>query len=329
MEEIHKPKVSVIVPIYKVEKYIEKCAVHLLEQTIDSIEIIFIDDCGLDNSMQVLEETLKRYPKRRDSVRIYRNVHNVGLIANRRKGIEMATGEFITHCDSDDWVDKNLYESLYNKAIETDSDVAVCPFRWENSDSIEDIELPKLPTTCKELVRDWYKYCIGMNHCNKIIKRSILIEHQLSPCDDTGAWEDASMMFRAFYFAGGLTQIDNAVYHYNRTNIAAITAQVNRKSIEQLLNCARILEVFFLTKKDAADFVKTSNAIKFIAKLDLVNTRFDWLREFNTLFPESNSIVKELPRTAFSKKGYFRFQFVKHHLAWLFVLMFKVYTKIS
>lgn len=319
------PKVSVIVPIYKVEKYIEKCAVHLLEQTLDCIEIIFIDDRGQDNSMVVLEETLKRYPERKDSVKIYINDKNMGLVANRQIGIKLATGEFITHCDSDDWVDKNLYETLYNKAKETNADVAICPFIWENTDSSVEIPIPKLPGTCKELLKNWYRFGVGMNHCNKIVRRSIAIKYDLVPYENTGAWEDASFMFRYFYYAGGLTQIDNAFYHYNRTNINATTYGVSRKGVDQMIHCAEILSDFFKSQSDYEDYKMTCHAIQYAAKLDLVNSHFDWLKDFYRLFPESNYIKKYSPKSAFSKDGYIRFWFVKHHMAWLFVLLYKIY----
>ena len=329
MEQRNTPKVSVIVPIYRVEKYIEKCAVYLLEQTLDDIEIIFIDDCSPDNSMKVLEETLARYPERKDCVRVYRNPQNCGLVANRKKGIELATGEYITHCDSDDWVDRNLYEALYNKAKETNSDVAVCPFRWEYADKSYDLPLAQLPNTCHELLVNWYRIGTGMNHCNKIIRRSILIEHDLYPYEDTGAFEDASMMFRAFYYAGGLTQIDNAVYHYNRTNLGAVTSQVNRKSVDRLIRAAGLVTDFFKAQPDYEEYKKTCLVLQYFAKLDLVNTSFEWLKDFHKIYPKSDAIVNELSLMSFSSKGRFRFWFVKHHLAWLFVLMFKVYSKIK
>ena len=324
-----EPKVSVIVPIYKVEKYIRKCAIHLLEQTIDSIEIIFIDDCGQDKSMDILLETIKKYPQRRNSVKVYRNKNNIGLVANRQKGIRLATGEYITHCDSDDWVDKNLYESLYNKAKETNSDVAVCPFIWENTDSSVIMPLPQLPDTCQELLKNWYRICCGMNHCNKIVKRSIVAEHDIVPYDNTGAWEDASFMFRAFYYMGGITQIDNAFYHYNRTNINATTFSVSRIGVDRLINAATLLTDFFNNQPNKDDYLKTCHAIQYIAKLDLIDTHFDWLRDFHRIFPDSDYIKHELSRNAFSKRGYFRFWFVKHHLAWLFVFMYKTYSHIK
>ena len=213
--------------------------------------------------------------------------------------------------------------------METGADVAVCPFRWEYTDRSYNLPLAQLPDNCHTLLRDWYKIGTGMNHCNKIVRLSILKEHNLYPYPDTGAWEDASMMFRVFYYAKGLTQISDAVYHYNRTNLAAVTQQVNQKSIDQLVHSATLINEFFEAQPDYEDYRKTCLALKYIAKLDYVNTRFDWLKIFNNTFPESDVIAKELSEGTFSPRGRFRFWFVKHHLAWLFVLMFKVYTVVK
>ena len=114
-----QPKVSVIVPIYNVEQYIEKCVRSLMEQTLVNIEFIFVNDCTPDDSMTVLRRVLKDYPARESQVTILEHKENRGVAAVRKKGMEVAIGEYIIHCDSDDWVEKNMYEKLLEKAIET------------------------------------------------------------------------------------------------------------------------------------------------------------------------------------------------------------------
>ena len=110
------PKVSVIIPIYGVEKYIERCARSLFEQTLDDIEYIFIDDCTPDNSMIVLQSIIEKYRFRLDKekkvVRIEKMPSNSGLTAVRSHGMQLALGEYVIHCDSDDWVDRELYETM-------------------------------------------------------------------------------------------------------------------------------------------------------------------------------------------------------------------------
>lgn len=115
-------KVSVIVPIYGVEKYIERCAVSLLEQTLVDMEFIFVDDCSKDDSVNILINILEKYPLRKKQSIILRHEHNKGLSRARETGIKAASGEYIAHCDSDDWVEKNTYEELYNFAIEKQCD---------------------------------------------------------------------------------------------------------------------------------------------------------------------------------------------------------------
>jgi len=117
------PKVSVIIPVYGVEKYIERCIRSLFEQTLDDIEYIFVDDCTPDNSISILRKVLSEYPNREKQVKILHHEKNKGLAQARQTGLKIASGEYIAHCDSDDWVDKDLYKIAHNKAKSESLDV--------------------------------------------------------------------------------------------------------------------------------------------------------------------------------------------------------------
>ena len=140
MQNNDMPKVSVIIPVYGVEKYIERCARSLFEQTLDCIEYIFVDDCSPDKSIEILERVADEYRSRlveeQKLVRIERMSKNSGLPNVRRYGIKLATGDFIAHCDSDDWVELDMYQQMYNKAIEEDADVVVCDYVLTNGKSV-------------------------------------------------------------------------------------------------------------------------------------------------------------------------------------------------
>ena len=120
---MNSPKVSVIIPVYGVEKYIERCARSLFEQTLEDIEYIFVDDCTPDNSISILRKVLSEYPNREKQVKILHHDKNKGLAKARQTGLKIASGEYIAHCDSDDWVDKDLYKVLYNQAVNLKSDM--------------------------------------------------------------------------------------------------------------------------------------------------------------------------------------------------------------
>lgn len=130
------PKVSIIIPVYGVEKYIERCARSLFEQTLNDVEYLFIDDCTPDKSVDILKRVLEEYPHRKSQVVIHRMEQNSGQAKVREWGMRNATGEYVIHCDSDDWVDVHMYEEMYNKAIEDDADVVVCDYVVTNGTSV-------------------------------------------------------------------------------------------------------------------------------------------------------------------------------------------------
>ena len=106
------PKISVIIPVYNVEKYIERCVRSLFEQTLGEIEYIFVDDCTPDGSIAILRRIIEDYPERKPFVSIISHEQNKGLAIARRTGVNAACGEYVAFCDSDDWVDTNMYEKL-------------------------------------------------------------------------------------------------------------------------------------------------------------------------------------------------------------------------
>ena len=120
--------VSICVPIYGVEKYIERCAISLFEQTYKNIEYIFVNDCTQDNSIDVLKSIIEKYPVRKNCVRIINHERNKGLGAARNTAITNATGMFIMHVDSDDYVEKDIVERLVKKQNENNSDIVTCGY---------------------------------------------------------------------------------------------------------------------------------------------------------------------------------------------------------
>ena len=118
-------KVSVCIPVYGVEKYIEQCVRSLFGQTLKEIEYIFVDDCTLDRSIDILSKVLEEFPERKEQVKIIRHEKNSGLVAARNTALKYVIGEYVTHCDSDDWLKNDLLEKAYNEITEANADVVV------------------------------------------------------------------------------------------------------------------------------------------------------------------------------------------------------------
>src|SRR5574344_1140045 len=130
------PKVSVIVPVYNVEKYIEKCLDSLINQTLQDIEIIIVNDGSTDNCEKIKVNHMNKY---KEKIKYYKK-ENGGLSDARNYGMKYATGDYICFLDSDDYVNVTLYEKMYNKAIEENYDYVECDFIWKYEDKeVKDI----------------------------------------------------------------------------------------------------------------------------------------------------------------------------------------------
>ncbi len=119
-------KVSVIVPIYRVAQTIGRCAESLFSQTLDEMQFVFVDDGSPDESCAILREVLKRYPGREDQTLIIRHDGNRGLPTARETGLRHVVGTYVAHCDSDDWVERTMYATLYESAVSNDADMVIC-----------------------------------------------------------------------------------------------------------------------------------------------------------------------------------------------------------
>lgn len=116
-------KVSVLIPVYNAEAYIESCVRSLFEQSLEDIEYIFVNDCTSDKSLDILNEIMDEYPARKEQVKVISHSCNKGVASTRNTGLLYAQGEYIGWVDSDDWVEKNMFEILYLMAKQADADI--------------------------------------------------------------------------------------------------------------------------------------------------------------------------------------------------------------
>ena len=236
-----KSKVSVIVPIYKVDGFIERCVVSLMEQTLDEVEYIFVDDASPDGSVNILREVVERYPSRKDCVKIITHSENKGLPAARNTGLADATGEYIFHCDSDDFVELDMLESLYNKAKECDVDVVWCDFFLSFETNERYMKQPSYSTptdALKAMLSGAMKY----NVWNKLVKRSLYVDNNISFPAGYGMGEDMTMMM-LFANARKVAYVPRAFYHYVKLNTGAFSQTYSDRHLVELKhNVQRIVD---------------------------------------------------------------------------------------
>ena len=204
-------KVSVIVPVYNVEKYLKRCLDSLVNQTLSDIEIICVNDGSTDGSAQILEE----YAKKDNRIKIITQV-NSGLSEARNAGIKAANGEYIGLVDSDDFVDKEFYEKLYNAAISNNCDIA-CGNVVRGNDRKKDKVLLNYPEErVVKSIRERYEITGVPNHCyvwNKIYKREPLLSSGITFIRGI-VYEDMPFTADVLESLGDLVVVPEVFYHY-------------------------------------------------------------------------------------------------------------------
>lgn len=197
------PKVSVIVPIYNVEKYLEKCINSLLSQTLEDIQIILVNDGSKDNSGNIAKE----YEKNNKDRVIYVEKENGGLSDARNYGLKYATGDFAAFLDSDDYIEKNAYEEMYNKAIEENADYVECDFIWEFPNKIRVDK--KYPYKNKKEMLSFVRVVAW----NKLIKRQLIIDNNLEFPKGL-RYEDVEFTYKLIPFINKFAYVDKSFIHY-------------------------------------------------------------------------------------------------------------------
>ena len=204
-----KPAVSVIVLVYKAERYIERCARGLFEQTLEDLEYIFVDDCTPDASMGILERVLDDYPARRGQVKVLHNETNRGQAYSRRRGVEAATGEYIIHCDSDDWPEKDMYARMYSKASEENLDMVICSMNRVYPDHIEPMEDA---TSAEDLLESLVYLDIHHYLLNKLVSHSVYGAPLTWP--ENNMCEDTALITQLAYHCRNWGFVEDALYNY-------------------------------------------------------------------------------------------------------------------
>lgn len=210
-------KVSVCIPVYGVEKYIEKCARSLFEQTMrEGIEFIFVNDCTKDRSIEILEQVLAEYPNRKALTKIINLPDNGGVGRARRIAIENCTGEYIIHCDPDDWVELDMYEKMYLAAKENDADMVYCGY-FENisSGKQKTITIPQYKF-CDTILKNVLSGKIHCSLCNKLFKQNIALADDLYVPDHICLSEDFLRVSQMLLKCKKVARYSESFYHYFR-----------------------------------------------------------------------------------------------------------------
>jgi len=254
-----KPKVSILVPIYNVSDFIERCAHSLFNQTFKELEFIFVNDCTTDDSIDKLKKVIIQYPLLKDKIKIIHHQTNKGLASTRNTALDNSSGEYISVVDSDDYIEVNMIELMYNKAIIEKADIVVSDFMAEYPDKsiyIRDIIDVNTKKNFSELLKQENTYsCLW----NKLITKDLYFRKDCRIPDGLNYTEDLHVLLRLYYFAEKIVKVDQALYHYVQYNMNAITKSKQRMHFENIIFMWNKLDLFL---KEHNEFEKYSHIIE-------------------------------------------------------------------
>lgn len=286
-------KLSVIACIYRVEPYIEKACRSLFDQTLDDIEFIFVDDASPDRSVEKLQNiVVKEYPHLANNIKLVRNKNNLGVSESRQTATDMASGDFIIHFDTDDWINPDAYREMYEKAVATTCDIVVCDVveEWGNGNTfLTKHQSHQPPGRFKyEIISEK----IPSYLVNKMIRRSIISDNNIRFMKQIGFMEDYAFMSEISLVVNKVEFISKPFYHYRKTNKNSLTKGFSDKQFDSMLKIIPYLEEKIKPFDEDKELTAAlySAALRFKLSI-LLNQPSRERKNFSRLFPEADRYI--------------------------------------
>lgn len=282
---------SVIIPVYNVRNYIVRCVKTLMEQTLDDVEFIFVDDASPDDSMVILRSVLGNYSQRQHDVKICTHPENKGLPAARNTGLAKASGKYIFHCDSDDYMELDMLSEMYRVAEKQNADIVWTDWYMSLSGSERYMAMPDFGTpedAVKAMLSGGMKY----NVWNKLVRHNLYTDNEINFPTGYGMGEDLTMI-KLFAFAKKTVHLPKAFYHYNKTNSTAFSQTYSDRHLVELRhNIDELTE--FISGSFGTAFDKELAFLKLEAKFPfLLSPDMKRIKVWKSWYPEANRYISE------------------------------------
>lgn len=287
----NKPLVSLVLPVYGVENYIEQCAKSMFEQTYSNIEYIFVDDKTLDTSIDKLERVMKDYPERSKQVNIVRKPKNEGLPQARRTGMEFVHGQYIMHLDSDDWADKDMVSDMVQEAELHHADIVYTDYYINKGANFQEQNLFSNITVKSgiELMKAIFEGCANGCLWGKMYRNELFkgIEYSKG-----FVFEDMVMNIQLIPFASKVVHISKPYYHY-RTFLKPTSSDKLNSALQNISYIANYIQEKKLDslKRAFLQFIEKRKMI-YLGRLGLFRTPYS--KYLWTLSPKREMSYKSI-----------------------------------
>ncbi|MFR3328878.1 MAG: glycosyltransferase family 2 protein [Odoribacter splanchnicus] len=289
-------KVSVLIPVYGVGKFIERCARSLFNQTFQEVEYIFVNDATKDNSIDVLEKVIKEFPGKALYIHILHHPENRGSAAARNTALAISQGKYIITVDGDDYVEPEMIEDMYRVAQKNKADIVGTDY-FVNYKKRQLYRIQYTPSTGIECLDKLLTGELHASTSNKLIRKELFIKNNIRYVEGLNLGEDMSVLFRVCYYAGTVCYLPKAYLHYVQYNVNSYTHSFTERSENNILQLVEMVENFFNDKqiKDVS-LQRALMFYKLSAKVNLlVGTTKKRRKQYFHLYPEAVPYIKEHP----------------------------------
>ena len=303
--------ISIIVPIYNIEKFLPCCIDSVLAQTFTDWELILVDDGSKDSSGNICDA----YAAKDERIRVIHKA-NGGLTSARNAGLAMASGEWIMHLDGDDWIEPDMLEGLIRRGEETGCDIVLGDFLFAYPDREVPYRLPDWDE-CKTSSLNRYITSVWTCVSGGIHKHSLYKEHQLQSPQGVTYCEDFHLIVRLCYFAHKVANVHRPFYHYRQQG-GSVMHNLNKKTERDEQWVYQDIIRFFKEQGVYEDYRKTMCWRMLKSTQELVLERETW-KDFLAMVPEKKHHIWDCPYINMKLK--FNMWCLTHHLSWISRLM--------
>ena len=241
--------ISVIIPVYNVEHYVERCIVSIINQTYtEDVECIIINDCTQDRSMEIVEKLVEQYSGP-IQFRLLHHEYNRGIAAVRNTGLNAANGHYIIYIDSDDYCEPDMLEKMYAKAIEEDADIVVTDFWMEFHDKQVYQKDNKVSSEIISRLQELLLNKVSSMLWNKLVRRKIYVDNFIQSVEGINNGEDYLLMHYLYYYADRIVYLPFAFVHYVKYNVSACTYSLSLTSLYNIIEGENRLVEFYIEKR--------------------------------------------------------------------------------
>ena len=304
-----KLKVSILIPIYKVEQYLEKCLDSVFTQTYQNIDYVFVNDCSPDNSLQVLKDTICKHGIDKNRYVIIEHEQNEGIAVSRADCIKHATGDYVLFVDSDDWIEPDMVETLLEATDSGRIDIVGSDIFGDKIDGTVTYHHEHYSEDCRENLIRCLNYDINTVLWKLLIRRKLFDNFTITPHVDIV--EDYIISVKLYYFAKSFNAVPKAMYHYVQYNQERVSLQKLR-SINMHIKGVMEVETFCREKGIYDAEVEEKLLLrKFNIKSNFLTKQLLDFDAYKSVFPEANKIWRKIP---YSRKEKVKFWLAEKRL---------------